>query len=49
MLSKTSVTDELIDIRYEIYSQPEMRKAVENILVLQEMEVGLRICSLRRI
>lgn len=42
MLSKTSVTDELIDIRYEIYSQPEMRKAVENILVLQEMEVRVK-------
>lgn len=42
MLSKTSVTDELIDIRYEIYAQPEMRKAVENILVLQEMEVRVK-------
>jgi 2-hydroxy-6-oxonona-2,4-dienedioate hydrolase len=33
------VTDELVEIRYRIYSQPAMRQAMENILCLQELGI----------
>lgn len=38
MYDPATVTDELVEIRYRIYSQPEMRRAMENILCLQEMD-----------
>jgi 2-hydroxy-6-oxonona-2,4-dienedioate hydrolase len=34
-----SVTDELVEIRHAIYQQPEMKRNIHNILVLQDMEV----------
>jgi len=36
---KSFVTDELVQIRLRIYTQPEFRRAVENIVVLQDWEV----------
>ena len=38
MYDPATVTDELVEIRYRIYTQPEMRQAMENILCLQKME-----------
>ena len=38
MYDPATVTDELVEIRYRVYTQPEMRQAMENILCLQEME-----------
>jgi 2-hydroxy-6-oxonona-2,4-dienedioate hydrolase len=35
----TSVTDELVAIRHAIYQQPEMKRNVGNILVLQDLDV----------
>lgn len=34
----SQLSDELIDIRYDIYSQPGFETAIDNILVLQNME-----------
>lgn len=39
MYDKGMVTDELVKCRYDIYSQPEMKEAVHNIVVLQDIEV----------
>jgi 2-hydroxy-6-oxonona-2,4-dienedioate hydrolase len=39
MCDPQTVTDELVEIRYQIYTQPGMIKVMENILCLQEMEV----------
>ncbi|EKN65891.1 putative hydrolase [Neobacillus bataviensis LMG 21833] len=36
---KNFVTDELVETRYKIYTQPEFKEAVHNIVVLQEWEV----------
>jgi 2-hydroxy-6-oxonona-2,4-dienedioate hydrolase len=36
---KEFVTDELVEIRFRIYTQPEFNRAVENIVVLQDWEV----------
>jgi len=36
------VTDELVEIRYRIYTQPGFRQAMENILCVQEMETRLK-------
>ncbi len=36
---KEFVTDELVELRFRIYTQPEFNRAVENILVLQDWEV----------
>ncbi|MBP2078108.1 alpha/beta fold hydrolase [Oceanobacillus polygoni] len=38
MYDKSQVTDELINVRYKIYTQPEYQKAVYNIVYLQEPE-----------
>ena len=50
---KTHVTDDLVEMRYRIYTQPGFAKAMENILCLQIMEVRerniLREEDLRRI
>lgn len=42
MHDKALVTEDLVDIRFRIYTQPGFRRAMENILVLQEMEVRTR-------
>jgi 2-hydroxy-6-oxonona-2,4-dienedioate hydrolase len=39
MYDPKSVTDELVELRYQIYLQPGMIRAMENILCLQEMEI----------
>lgn len=39
MYDKSVVTDELIEARYNIYTQKEMEKAVDHIVVLQDIEV----------
>jgi len=39
---KTFVTEELVELRYRIYAQPEFSRAVENIVVLQDWEVRKR-------
>jgi 2-hydroxy-6-oxonona-2,4-dienedioate hydrolase len=39
MYDPKSVTDELVELRYQIYIQPGMIRAMENILCLQEMEI----------
>ncbi|AGT32694.1 hypothetical protein M493_12235 [Geobacillus genomosp. 3] len=36
---KSFVTDELVNIRYQIYTQPEFKKAVYHIVCLQDWEV----------
>jgi 2-hydroxy-6-oxonona-2,4-dienedioate hydrolase len=36
------LTDELVDVRYRIYSRPGFQRAMENILVLQDPEVRER-------
>jgi 2-hydroxy-6-oxonona-2,4-dienedioate hydrolase len=33
------VTEELVQSRYNIYTQPELKKAIENIMILQDWEV----------
>jgi 2-hydroxy-6-oxonona-2,4-dienedioate hydrolase len=33
------VTEELVQSRYNIYTKPELKKAIENIMILQEWEV----------
>lgn len=38
MYDKSVVTDELIQVRYDIYTQPSYQKAVHNIVYLQEPE-----------
>ncbi|USK69933.1 alpha/beta fold hydrolase [Peribacillus asahii] len=38
MYDKSQVTDELIEARYKIYTQPEYQKSVYNIVYLQEPE-----------
>lgn len=38
MYDKSQVTDELIEARYNIYTQPSYQKAVHNIVYLQDME-----------
>jgi 2-hydroxy-6-oxonona-2,4-dienedioate hydrolase len=38
MYDKSQVTDELIQVRYNIYTQPEYQKAVYNIVYLQDPE-----------
>lgn len=38
MYDKSQVTEELIEARYNIYTQPEYKKAVYNIVYLQEVE-----------
>lgn len=38
MYDKSQVTDELIKIRYDIYTQPEYQRSVHNIVYLQEVE-----------
>lgn len=38
MYDKSQVTDELIQSRYDIYTQPEYQKAVHNIVYLQDVE-----------
>lgn len=42
MHDKSQVTEDLVDIRYQIYTQPGFRRAMENILVLQDMDVRVR-------
>lgn len=39
MYDKSQVTDELIETRYKIYTQPSYQKAVHNIVALQDIEV----------
>lgn len=39
MYDPATVTDELVEIRYRVYTQPDMRQGMENILCLQEMEI----------
>ena len=36
---KSFVTDELVNIRYKIYKQPEFKRAVRNIVAIQDWEV----------
>lgn len=36
---KSFVTDELVNIRYKIYKQPEFKKAVYNIVAIQDWEI----------
>lgn len=36
---KSFVTDELVNIRYKIYKQPEFKRAVYNIVALQDWEI----------
>ena len=38
MYDKSQVTDELINVRYDIYTQPSYQKAVHNIVYLQDVE-----------
>lgn len=38
-LDKSFVTDELVSIRYNIYTQPEFKKAVYHIVCLQDWEI----------
>lgn len=38
MYDKSQVTDELINVRYDIYTQPSYQKAVYNIVYLQDVE-----------
>jgi len=42
MYDKSQVTEELVDVRLQIYSQPEYRRAVYNVVVLQEPETRAR-------
>lgn len=39
MADPATVTEELVEIRYRIYTQPGFRHVMENILCLQEMEI----------
>lgn len=39
MYDKSVVTDELIESRYNIYTQPDMKQAVNNIVVLQDLDI----------
>ena len=39
MYDKSQVTDELVEVRYRIYGQPEFKEAVYNIVALQEPEI----------
>ncbi|MDP4103908.1 MAG: alpha/beta hydrolase [Bacillota bacterium] len=42
MYDKSQVTDELIETRYKIYTQPSYQKAVHNIVCLQELDVRVK-------
>jgi len=42
MANANSVTDELVEIRYRIYSQPGMVRTTENVMCLENMEVRQR-------
>ena len=42
MYDKSQVTDELIETRYKIYTQPSYQKAVYNIVCLQDLEVRVK-------
>jgi len=42
MAHPQSVTEELVDIRFQIYSQPGMMRTMENIMCLESKEVRLR-------
>jgi 2-hydroxy-6-oxonona-2,4-dienedioate hydrolase len=42
MHDKSHVTDDLVDMRYRIYTQPGFVQAMENIMALQNMEMRLR-------
>ena len=39
MYDKSQVTDELIETRYKIYTQPSYQEAVYNIVCLQDLEI----------
>lgn len=39
MYDKSVVTEELIEARYNIYTQPEMKEAIDHIVVLQDIEI----------
>jgi 2-hydroxy-6-oxonona-2,4-dienedioate hydrolase len=40
--SPAALTEELIDIRHDIYAAPEYQKSVRNIMCLQDMEIRKR-------
>jgi 2-hydroxy-6-oxonona-2,4-dienedioate hydrolase len=42
MYDKSQVTDELIETRYKIYTQPSYQKAVQNIVCLQDLDVRVK-------
>jgi 2-hydroxy-6-oxonona-2,4-dienedioate hydrolase len=42
MYDKSQVTDELIETRYKIYTQPSYQKAVHNIVCLQDLDVRVK-------
>lgn len=42
MFDKATVTDELVEARYHVYTQPEFRANIHNVVVLLEMETRLK-------
>ncbi|WP_409305189.1 alpha/beta fold hydrolase [Peribacillus sp. SCS-155] len=42
MYDKSQVTEELVEVRYQIYKQPGFVQAVHNIVALQDMETRLK-------
>jgi 2-hydroxy-6-oxonona-2,4-dienedioate hydrolase len=40
--NRSALTDELLDIRYDIYSAPDYQQTVRNIMCLQDMEIRRR-------
>jgi 2-hydroxy-6-oxonona-2,4-dienedioate hydrolase len=42
MFDKSQVTDELIETRYKIYTQPSYQKAVHHIVCLQDLDVRVK-------
>jgi 2-hydroxy-6-oxonona-2,4-dienedioate hydrolase len=40
--NRAAMTEELIDIRHDIYAAPEYQKSVRNIMCLQDMEIRQR-------
>lgn len=46
MYDKSQVTDELIEARYNIYTQPSYQKAVDHIVALQDIEFRKNIAGI---
>ncbi len=42
MNDPSRVTDDLVELRYRIYTQPDFKQAMEHILCLQNMEIRMR-------